>query len=216
MSDVATHYGTSYFDFQRPVGEFGGWANETKFTAYIRPEHDVLDFGCGGGFLLKRLNCRSRYGIEINPNARLVAESNGISVVEQIDLIANDSVDVIISNHCLEHVPNPLAALIELRPKLRRGGLAVFVVPCESISTRYRPQDMDQHLYTWSPLNLGNLFAAAGFEVLECRRYAHKWPPVYRHIARLGRFCFDLAACVWDRIDGRIFQVRVVARNPHY
>ena len=34
------------------IGEFGGWASESLFSNYISINSKVLDFGCGGGFLL--------------------------------------------------------------------------------------------------------------------------------------------------------------------
>ena len=42
------HYDAAYFDWQRPIGEFGEWLNLTKFSPYISESDDVLDFGCGG------------------------------------------------------------------------------------------------------------------------------------------------------------------------
>lgn len=209
-----SHYGASYFEWQRNVGAFGGWANLTKFESNIRPDHDVLDFGCGGGYLLKNLKCRRKIGVEVNPDARRVAAENGVEVFDDVATVDDESVDVIISNHALEHVPHPLHALTALRGKLRSNGVAVFVVPCEAISMSYRPNDRDHHLYTWSPMCLGNLFTDAGFTVIESRPYMHTWPPRAQTIARLGgRFAFDSAAKVWARLSRGIRQVRLVAHR---
>lgn len=211
----ATHYDAAYFEWQRTIGEFGGWANRPKFTPHIRPTDDVLDFGCGGGFLLKNIACRRRLGLEINPDAAQVARANGIEVYSTLADIPDDSADVVISNHCLEHVPHPLRALIELRSKLRSEGLAVFAVPCEDITSKYVPGNTDYHLYTWSPLNLGNLFTEAGYQVISSEPYKKKWPPFRQHIARFfGRPGFDLASWLWWRIrhDGA-YEVLLVARK---
>jgi SAM-dependent methyltransferase len=43
--------------------------------------------------------------------------------------IANDSYDFVLSAHCLEHVANPLAALLEWRRVVRPGGHLVLVLP---------------------------------------------------------------------------------------
>ena len=60
MSDkVSEHYDDDYFDWQSEAGEFGGWANQTKFIKYISKDDVVLDFGCGGGYLLKNLDCKN-------------------------------------------------------------------------------------------------------------------------------------------------------------
>ena len=55
---------------KKKIGEFGGKANLFKFKKYISKKDNVLDFGCGGGFLLNNLDCNYKAGIEINPVAR--------------------------------------------------------------------------------------------------------------------------------------------------
>ena len=71
------YYGNEYFNnYQREIGEFGGKANIFKFKKYISRNHSVLDFGCGGGFLLNNLDCKDKIGIEINPIARDYCKSN--------------------------------------------------------------------------------------------------------------------------------------------
>jgi SAM-dependent methyltransferase len=210
-----THYDKRYFDWQRTIGEFGGWANSPRFARHIKPSDVVLDFGCGGGYLLKHFDCRRRLGVEINPTARSTARDNGIEVFASTHEIGDDSVDVVVSNHCLEHVPDPLRALTELRCKLRVGGKAIFVVPCEMSATPYDPTNIDHHLYTWNPTCLGNLFSDAGFRVLSATRDRFRWPPFYRQIAALGgRWAFELACKIWYYLDRRSFQVRLVAERP--
>jgi SAM-dependent methyltransferase len=209
----ANHYDAAYFQWQSKIGEFGGWANAPRFAQHIKSTDTVLDFGCGGGYLLANLPGARKYGIEINPAARAVAASNGAMVYESIAGVPDSSCDVIVSNHCLEHVPNPHGALIELRAKLRPGGKVVFVVPCEKASMYWGRPDHDNHLYTFTPMCLGNLFTAAGYTVLSSAVDRFRWPPKYRTVARLGgRTGWDLACKVWYYIDHRhASQVRLVA-----
>jgi SAM-dependent methyltransferase len=211
---VSKHYDESYFDWQSSIGQFGGWANQTKFVQFIGGNSDVLDFGCGGGFLLSGLTCRRKIGVEINPSAAEAARNKGIEVFSSVADVPDDCVDVIISNHALEHTLHPLEELKLLRRKLRDGGKIVFVVPCESISYGYKPNDVNHHLYSWSPMCLGNLFTEAGFAVVESRPYIEKWPPKYRTIARLGgRRLFEIACRIYGRIERSWFQVRVIAEK---
>jgi SAM-dependent methyltransferase len=215
MSDlVSPHYDDRYFRWQASIGEFGGWANQTKYLKYISANSNVLDFGCGGGFLLKNLNCSKKVGIEVNPSAAEVAKKNGVEVFARVEDVPNEYVDVIISNNALEHTLQPLEELKSLYKKLQRGGKIIFVVPCESISYAYKPKDINHHLFTWSPMCIGNLFEEAGFSVLESKPYMHKWPPKYRIIARLGgRSLFELACRIYARLERTWFQVRVVAEK---
>lgn len=211
---TSTHYDAEYFDWHKSIGAFGGWANVTKFAPYIGPTDAVLDFGCGGGYLLHNLDCGQRAGIEINPAARQEALQHGLEVFASADEVPNEWADVLISNNALEHTLHPLAELQALYPKVKPGGRAVFVVPCESIHYEYSAGDINHHLYSWSPMCLGNLFTEAGFEVQESRPYIHKWPRNYRRAARWGRTWFEFACRVYGRWERSWFQVRVVARRP--
>ena len=211
---VSKHYDNRYFKWQASIGEFGGWANQSKFVDYISPTDDVLDFGCGGGYLLKGLNCKNKMGVEINPSAMEIAANNDIEVYDSVDNISNEYVDIIISNHALEHTLRPLDELKSLYKKLKIGGKIIFVVPCESISYSYKPNNVNHHLDSWSPACLGNLFTEAGFSLIESKAYIHKWPPMYRLVARLGgRKLFEIACRVYGRIARSWFQVRAVGEK---
>src|ERR1700722_7476257 len=132
----ASHYGSEYFGWQSEIGRFGGWANLSKFAPFVGPNMRVLDFGCGGGFLLYNVNCREKLGIEINPVARAAAESNSIRAVPSAAGVEDGWADLIISNHALEHCQFPLGELRELLRKVTPGGRVVFFVPSESIRHR--------------------------------------------------------------------------------
>jgi len=215
MSDLASsHYGKEYFDWQSSIGDFGGWANQGKFIDYISSTSCVLDFGCGGGFLLKNLNCSRKVGVEVNASAAETAKSNGVEVFRSVTEVPDDYVDVIISNNALEHALRPLEELQALFKKLKVGGKIIFVVPCESIRYSYSQNDINHHLYSWSPMCIGNLFAEAGFSVIESRPYIHKWPPMYKFIAKVGgRRLFDIACRIYGRIERSWFQVRIIAEK---
>jgi len=209
------HYNDKYFSWQKSIGEFGGWANLTKFMDYIEFKYNIIDFECGGGYLLKNIDCNHKIGIEVNPSARLEAKRNGIETYADASEVTDLWADLIISNNALEHCTNPLQELINLFPKLKSGGRMVFVVPCESISYRYDPNDSNHHLYSWSPMCIGNLFTEAGFVVQESKPYIHKWPPYYRPIAAIGgRRFFEICCKISGYLRRSWFQVRVVAYKP--
>jgi SAM-dependent methyltransferase len=211
---VSRHYDANYFHWQAAIGEFGGWANQTKFVEFISANSTVLDFGCGGGFLLKNIDCAKKIGVEVNPSAAEVAKASGVEVFCSAADVPDEHVDTIISNNALEHTLQPFQELKALYKKLRAGGTIVFVVPCESVSCSYQRNDVNHHLYSWSPMAIGNLFTEAGFSVIESKPYIHKWPPYYQVIARVGgRTLFEIACRLYGRIDRRWFQVRIVAEK---
>ena len=211
MSDI---YNEKYFAWQKTIVEFGGVANIFKFIPHVQPSDTVLDFGCVGGYLLKNLTCARRLGVEVNPVASQKAMENGIDCHVTLDTIVDASVDVIISNHALEHVPCPLKTLTDLRAKLRSGGHLVMVVPCEANTLPYDAKDVNQHLYTWNPQLLGNLACQAGFRVEEVSPIFHKWPPRFLDVQRiLGWNLFHLISRLYGYYKRLDFQVKLVAQN---
>jgi SAM-dependent methyltransferase len=213
--EVGGHYDRQYFTWQKDIGDFGGRAELWKFQPYIKPGDRVVDFGCGGGYILANLACSERIGIEINGTARDNCARLGVSVVANGADIADGWADVVISNHALEHVPDPLDVLVGLRRKMRPGGTIIFVVPCESVATRYRPGNQDRHLFTWSPMNLANLFHTGGYEVLESHPLFHRWMPRPYLVQQLvGWTLFHHGCRIYGTLFKRLSQVRVIARNP--
>jgi SAM-dependent methyltransferase len=176
----------------------------------------VLDYGCGGGYLLAALSCGARYGIELNPEARLEAVKVA-RVYADIDELPPDVLfDAIISHHCLEHVDHPLEILRKLRLRLRPGGKAVFVVPAESWVRQkmYQENDINRHLYTWTPLSLGNLFTCAGFSVERVDLLCHRWlPKAHRIYPLVPPPVFRLLCKIWAWLT-RIRLIRIVASRP--
>jgi 2-polyprenyl-3-methyl-5-hydroxy-6-metoxy-1,4-benzoquinol methylase len=204
-------YGQEYFDWQKNIGSFGGIANLFKFADYIRPDFSVVDFGCGGGYLLRNIKCKEKMGIEVNAYARQEAKNSGIKAVESIDEVPDNHADVIISNHTLEHVEDPVGILRALRDKLKGDGKIVFVMPHQDIRERYDPDDINKHLYTWNQLTLGNLFSMAGYKVLRVEAFQHQWPPGYLEIySQYGEEEFH-RRCREYAVKNNNYQIRIVA-----
>ena len=198
------YYGNEYFNnYQREIGEFGGKANIFKFKKYISSNHSVLDFGCGGGFLLNNLDCKDKIGIEINPIAREYCKSNfGIDCFENLDHIQDKSVDVIISNHALEHCENPLSIINNLYTKLKKQGKIIIVVPLDSFLYKFKKDDVNKHLFSFSPMNLGNLLTSAGFKQIKTGNIYHKWPPFWKIIKTIfGWNVFHLTSRVYGTLN---------------
>ena len=217
MTEKASkHYDAAYFEYQARLGDFNTWASLGKFNSYISADDTVLDFGCGGGFVLKSIQCKKKVGVEVNPAALETARRNAVEVYTDADQVADDSVDVLISNHALEHTLNPLQELKTLLHKVRKGGKVVFFVPCDSIRVKYKPNDVNHHLYTWNPMCLGNLFTEAGYLVKESKAYTHRWPPrIAQIVAKIGgRPLFELACRITGSLTRKYFQVRLIAERP--
>jgi SAM-dependent methyltransferase len=193
ISNASEHYlgqqGEQYFAWQRNIGILGAQLNLYKFQPHIRPTDTVLDFGCGGGYLLAALNCAARTGVEMNPAAAAIASGQGVNCVAALRQVPDASVDAVISNHALEHTLSPLQELREIRAKLKPTGRAVLIIPVDDWRNQrvYNPADVNHHLFTWTPQLFGHLLAEAGFQVapgdITIERCA--WPPHYATLSRV-------------------------------
>jgi SAM-dependent methyltransferase len=212
---VAGHYNADYFQWQNALGKAGGSLNAEKFLPFISADDVVLDFGCGSGWILASLSAKRKLGIDINPSARDFAKGIGIDTISSIDEAKDSAFDVVISNHSLEHTIAPFEVVKKVLKKLKPEGLAIFVVPCERYDTHYVANNIDQHLYTWAPVNLGNLFRHAGFDVVSVERLCHRWPPRVDLIDRFfGRKMCNLMCHLYALARPKLTQVRIVAKKP--
>ena len=210
--DIGSHYDEEYFKWQREYGIFGAVANQIKFRGYLDGKYKkVLDFGCGGGYLLAELKSNiEKFGVEINEVARKEAQKNGLSCFRSSSELPSDYFDLAVSDNALEHTASPMNELKEIHRSLKPGGEIVIVVPFDRI--QFNPSDHNKHLFSWSPMNLGNILSAAGFDVIESREFRHKWVPYQEKFTRLfGWKAFHLASRVWARVDHSWSQSRAIA-----
>lgn len=132
-SVTSSHYsgekGSKYFEWQNQFGERSGKIEARKFAPDMNSNSILLDFGCGSGHLLNSLDAKEKIGLEINPDAVSHAKKLGIKVFSDIAQIQSESVDIVISNHALEHVPSPLESVKELRRVMKTGGEAFNLHP---------------------------------------------------------------------------------------
>ena len=179
---MTIHYNERYYEWQRMQGMVSGKLEKFKFEEHIKEFDTVLDFGCGGGFILSAFDNIEKLGFEINKSAWDDCEKNGVKVTDDFNNIDDESVDVIISNHALEHVHDPLEHLKQLCKKLKTGGTFVLVLPLEQnheTQFHYSENDINQHLYTWCPMSIGNLCKLAGFKVISSNTIEHQFCPDY-------------------------------------
>src|ERR1039458_10189799 len=92
------HYDAEYFGWQRSIGQFSAKANLFKFQPHVKPTDRVVDFGCGGAYLLAALECAERRGIEVNPIARSEAARIGVECFASAEDLPDEWADVVISN----------------------------------------------------------------------------------------------------------------------
>lgn len=211
--------GESYFEWQNEHGRRGAVLERRKFQAHVGDDDDVLDFGCAGGHLLDALSCASRAGVEANPAARAyAAEVYGIDARPAVADFEDGSFDVVVSNHVLEHVPYPIAALTEVRRVLRPSGRLLLCVPLDDWRAQrsFHDDDHDHHLHTWTPQHLGNTLLESGFHVEpdDIQILRHAWPPMYDRLESVSPGLLDAAAMIWSVLRRRRQLMAVVSKLP--
>lgn len=186
--------GKNYFKWQNSIASQMGKINARKFSSYIGENDTVLDFGCGGGHTLATINCKHKIGIDINPNAIDEAKKyRDIEITNDISNIKDNSIDIIISNHCLEHIPYPIMALKQMKNKLKKNGKLILCLPIDDwrAQKKYDFKNINHHLYTWTPQLLGNCLSEVGFDIKDIKIYTHAWPPNYVRLSKLPQWAFD-------------------------
>jgi len=95
--NISKHYNKKYFDYQQNIGKFSGLANRIKFEELVLKNQAVLDFGCGGGYLLNTFKNIKKYGVEINKYARTIAvKKNNLIVFKSSSKLPSNFFDLII------------------------------------------------------------------------------------------------------------------------
>ena len=221
MSSVSSHYKAEaaelYSTWQVRSCDSLGVEAARRFQPYIERGDVCLDFGCGGGGILVALEVGKRIGVEPNPVSRELASKRGIETVSSLDEIPDESIDIIISNHALEHCRRPFDEVVAMRRVLRHESKVVLVLPMDDWrrSRSYHTRDINHHLYAWTPLHIGNLLTDAGFEIDSIEIVRHAYPRGAGFLWQyLPEVVFDAICRCWS-VFALMRQIRVVARPSH-
>jgi SAM-dependent methyltransferase len=92
---------------------------------------DLIDFGAGIGTFSKRLRTAG-YNVrcvEPDPLQRRRLEEQGFDTLENITGVADNSASFVFSLNVFEHIQDDSVALMEIRQKLKPGGILLIYVP---------------------------------------------------------------------------------------
>lgn len=142
------------------------------------PPGRALDVGCGGGEMLAALSEAGwrAEGVEWNPHVAARARARSGCPVHEGGLLevplGEETYDLVVMRHVLEHLPDPPASLRRVRRLLTPSGRAVLVLPSpESLGARlfgvhWLEWDPPRHLCLPSRRALGLLAEAAALSVV--------------------------------------------------
>jgi len=136
----------------------------------------VLDYGCGGGPLLRILleMGADAVGVEQSANARRMAARTGAPIYASVDELRRSAPDAqfdwVLLSVVVEHLRRPWEELRQVGELLRLGGGVFLTTPnAASLKSRLRGRSWHQrnnltHFYYFTPTALGAVLRAAGLE----------------------------------------------------
>ncbi len=198
-------------------------ARQRTYGLYLadRPPGRLLEIGCGSGELLAHFVGLGWevVGQDVDPKAVDHArETHGVRVhlgpVESLPSSLGEF-DVVIMNHVIEHVPNPVETLRQVAARLVPGGALVVVTPnMDSLGHRWfksnwRGLEPPRHLHLFLPRTLERIAQQVGLDNAKVRTsaaYAERIAARSSELARKGRCGLYEPTDFWDRFVGLIFQ----------
>ncbi len=103
-------------------------ADMLEMIEAIQPDR-VLDFGAGPGWLLREISAEHKSAVEIDPRAIAELQSHEIAVHGDLLGLEPASYDLVIANHVIEHLVDPIGDLRLLRNCLVPGGWLILGTP---------------------------------------------------------------------------------------
>ena len=163
---------------------------------YARPPGRMLDLGCGDGTVLwlARRDGWQVEGVELFPeHASMVQRTHGFPVTaSDIDGYRGSPAawDVVVLTHVLEHLPDPIGALVKIRDLLTAQGVGVLEFP-----------NIDA-LDAW----VRRLLARTGI-------HRHRYAPTYKP-GHVQEFCRASFAFACERAELELVVWETYAVNP--
>ncbi len=146
----------------------------------------ILDIGCGNGQISKYFSGRNEVCCVDLSDRRSDKECCSFFSVKDEHLpFEDDSFDVVISHHVIEHVDNQLAHLAEIKRVLKPDGLAYVACPNGGSPLMAGHVGNDQ-VPTLS--GILQLLGDQGFQIEECYTRLLKHPRKYHCETAVGRF----------------------------
>ena len=147
--------------------------NKLKLINSESQKARILDIGAGVGDFLSV--CKNdgweTIGIEPSEKARNIAKSKGVSFVENLSELEDNSFDIISMWHVLEHVPDLKHQIKELKRLLKPKGTIIIAVPnFKSFDAKYYGKfwaafDVPIHLWHFSKTAIQKLFAEENLDL---------------------------------------------------
>ena len=149
--------------------------NKLKLINSQSEKGRILDIGAGvGDFLSVAKNDGwETFGTEPSEKAKAIAIKKGVSFVDNLSQLENNSFDIITMWHVLEHVPELENQISELKRLLKPNGTILIAVPnfnsfdANYYGTFWAAFDIPIHLWHFSKTAIQKLFAVQNLDLVK-------------------------------------------------
>lgn len=141
-------------------------------------DKEILDFGCGAGGFLKLVNNKAKniYGVEIDNITKFYDKE--IKIKKNIKDFQK-KFDIITLFHVLEHIPEPINFLIDLKKYIKPNGIIIIEVPNDNdaLISYYKLKPFKNftywslHLYSYNKKTLNIICQKANFNKITINNY---------------------------------------------
>lgn len=164
----------SFFDkIYQSVRKYTLQKKLTLINSFNFSDKKLLDVGSGTGDFLT--TCKEdgwkSFGVEPSKEAREIALTKKVDVVNDLSSLKEKDFDVITLWHVLEHVENLFEYIETLKKKLKPNGVLIIAVPnynsfdAKHYKEHWAAFDVPRHLWHFSQESIKKLFASVSMEV---------------------------------------------------
>jgi 2-polyprenyl-3-methyl-5-hydroxy-6-metoxy-1,4-benzoquinol methylase len=156
------------------------YANTRALLARLYPQRGkIVEIGSGLGFQLEAFRKEGWEVLGIDPDRNSCRHAtqklNIPTIASTLDAAAlpDESADVVLMLHVIEHLPDPVATLREINRVLKPGGHLVLETPrydtlmYKLLGRRERSLRCDGHIYFYTTDSLRRTYEAAGFDLVQ-------------------------------------------------
>lgn len=170
-------------DFRKEKFNYDWWSLMAAYESKVTPDAAVLEIGASRPERTKALSrrCKSLVGLELMPERTPQDFDNVKYVTGDWQILSSvmkpGSIDVAVSSHVIEHVPDDLKAINELYKVLKPGGVALINTPnrrrltrrCIELFTGPRQFPYWEHQREYDEADLSRLLSKSLFKRYEIR-----------------------------------------------
>ena len=166
---------------------------ELKFIErFSNINENILDIGCSTGEFLQEIDWKgAKFGIEISEYAASLANTKGIKVVDNFEILP--SLDNIVYRGTIQHLYSPFESLQNAYDALRDNGMLYILATPNTSSILFRifndlpALDATRNFYLPSDSSLVNVCKMLGFEMVAIE-YPYKQSPYSNFLLDHAKF----------------------------